>query len=239
MFLNTERRPFDDVRVRRAVYLATDRARAAALAGGALVAMPACQILPHAFPAHVPYCPAGRDAPDVDRARALVAESGRAGERVVVVVPPFRRPVGRSFTALLDELGLRASLEVIDEARYFEIFDDPRSDRQAGFQGWSADYLSPSTFLEPHFTCAGGAGRSGLNASHACDPGLAALVDDALAARGADATRRWAAADRYVVDRALAVPLTNHRGAVLVSQRVGNVQHHLQWFTLLDQLWLK
>jgi hypothetical protein len=26
---------------------------------------------------------------------------------------------------------------------------------------------------------------------------------------------------------------------VLVSERVGNVQSHLQWFTLLDQLWVK
>jgi hypothetical protein len=26
---------------------------------------------------------------------------------------------------------------------------------------------------------------------------------------------------------------------VLVSKRVGNVQNHLQWFTLLDQLWAK
>ena len=50
---------------------------------------------------------------------------------------------------------------------------------------------------------------------------------------------RWAAADRYVVDQAFAVPLTNHRAAVLVSERVGNVQNHLQWFTLLDQLWVR
>jgi hypothetical protein len=26
---------------------------------------------------------------------------------------------------------------------------------------------------------------------------------------------------------------------VLVSERVGNVQNHLQWFTLLDQLWVR
>jgi hypothetical protein len=24
-----------------------------------------------------------------------------------------------------------------------------------------------------------------------------------------------------------------------VSKRVGNVQNHLQWFTLLDQLWVR
>jgi hypothetical protein len=64
-------------------------------------------------------------------------------------------------------------------------------------------------------------------------------VDRALAAHGAEAANRWAAADRYVIDQAYAVPLTNHRAAVLVSERVGNVQNHLQWFTLLDQLWVR
>jgi hypothetical protein len=74
---------------------------------------------------------------------------------------------------------------------------------------------------------------------HSCDRRLAALVDRALSTRGGQAKGRWAAADRYVVDQAFAVPLTNHRAAVLVSGRVGNVQSHLQWFTLLDQLWVR
>jgi hypothetical protein len=26
---------------------------------------------------------------------------------------------------------------------------------------------------------------------------------------------------------------------VFVSKRVGNVQHHAQWFTLLDELWVR
>jgi hypothetical protein len=33
--------------------------------------------------------------------------------------------------------------------------------------------------------------------------------------------------------------MTNHRGVVFVSKRVGNVQSHLLWFTLLDQLWVR
>jgi ABC-type oligopeptide transport system substrate-binding subunit len=127
----------------------------------------------------------------------------------------------------------------MEEPDYFQVFNDRRSDRQVGFQGWSSDYLSPSTFLQPNFTCATEAERSTLNASHSCDRRLAALVDQALGATGAEATRLWAAADRYVVDRAYAVPLTNQRAAVLVSERVGNVQSHLQWFTLLDQLWVE
>jgi hypothetical protein len=35
------------------------------------------------------------------------------------------------------------------------------------------------------------------------------------------------------------VPLTNRRTALLVSKRVGDVQQHLQWLTLLDQFWVR
>jgi peptide/nickel transport system substrate-binding protein len=72
-----------------------------------------------------------------------------------------------------------------------------------------------------------------------CDRRLHRQVDRALAARGAHAAAAWAAADRRVVDQAPVVPMTNHRSVVFVSKRVGNVQHHLQWFTLLDQLWVR
>jgi hypothetical protein len=35
------------------------------------------------------------------------------------------------------------------------------------------------------------------------------------------------------------VPLTNRRSVELVSTRVGNVQHHVLGYTLLDQLWVR
>ena len=119
MFLNVRERPFDDARVRRAVNLAADRARIAALEGGPEMGVPICQVVPMGFPAHEPRCPYTADpapgrgwvAPDSELARRLMAASGRRGERVVVTVPPFRRVTGRYFETLLDGLGLRASLE--------------------------------------------------------------------------------------------------------------------------------
>jgi hypothetical protein len=42
-----------------------------------------------------------------------------------------------------------------------------------------------------------------------------------------------------LVDLAPAMPRTNHRSVVYVSRRVGNVQSHQAWFTLLDQLWVR
>jgi peptide/nickel transport system substrate-binding protein len=111
MFLNVNRRPFDDIRVRQAVNHATDRARLVELAGGADTATPSCQIVPPGLLGYTRYCPYGSrsgasqlwKAPDRERARRLVAASGRAGERVAVATPRSRTAIGRYFADLLDE----------------------------------------------------------------------------------------------------------------------------------------
>ena len=239
MFLNVQRPPFDDQRVRQALNFATDRARVVQLEGGAPLATATCQILPRGYPGHRPYCPytahagAGRawSAPAMKRARALVDASGTAGSRVVVTVPEFQRDTGRYFTGLLGRLGYRASLRVLGDA-YFEVIYEPGSRVQFGFNGWSQDYASPSTFIEPNFGC-----RHFL--SHLCDRPLMRQVARARSAEGADAAARWAAIDRRVTDLAPAIPLTNRRSVDIVSPRIGNVQHHVSGYTLLEQLWVR
>jgi peptide/nickel transport system substrate-binding protein len=82
-------------------------------------------------------------------------------------------------------------------------------------------------------------GSGAPNISRVCDGRLERQIDAALAAEGAQAAAAWAAADRRIVDLAAVVPQTNGRRVLLTSKRVGNFQHHLQWFTLLDQLWVR
>lgn len=90
--LNTHRPPFDDVRVRRALNYAVDRAKIAGWYGGPLVAVPLCQPLAPGLPGYRRYCPYTRQprsdgrwsGPDLVRARRLVAASGTTGTRVDV-----------------------------------------------------------------------------------------------------------------------------------------------------------
>jgi peptide/nickel transport system substrate-binding protein len=252
MFLNTRRPPFDDVRARRALNYATDRARVAELEGGSELATATCQILPPAFPGYKPYCPytthpgAGRGwtAPDMEHARRLVAESGTAGERIVVLMVDRKPEIGRYFTRLLDELGYRASLRLLPYELppgkgedYDSAIRRPRA--QIALLGWLADNATPSTFTDSTLSCASLASPLTINLSGFCNRPLDRQIERARAAKGSEAIARWSAIDHRITDLAPIVPLVNRRSADFVSKRVGNVQHHLQGYTMLDQIWVR
>jgi peptide/nickel transport system substrate-binding protein len=247
MSLNMQTPPFDDVRVRRAVNLAVDRDAVAALFGGGGV--PACQILPPAFPGYLPECPYTRHpgptwtAPDLAKAKELVARSGTADARVAVwasrealpLLPLV--PVGRYFVALLNDLGYRATLNVVAEEEYFGAIFDPSGDAQMGFVGWGSDYPAESGFLPPVFTCG-----SPSNVAHFCDRGIERRMEEATNLQLIDplaAHDLWASIEHDIVDLAPWVPLVNPPTATLVSKRLGNYQLNPQWGPLFDQMWVR
>jgi peptide/nickel transport system substrate-binding protein len=242
---NTTLAPFDDVRARRALSLALDRRELVRRYGGRDVASATCQILPPGIPGYRPYCPytldpgpAGRwTAPDLKRARRLVAASGTRGQRVILWSwsddPEITPELARYFVGVLRDLGYRARLKLVTHAS----LHDPPASVFARIQLIPAAWGdTPQGFFRTWFACDGPNVHGWF-----CDRRLDRWMRRAQAlkaTRPRAAAELWARIDRALVDRAAWVPTVNEHFVDLVSARVRNQQGHVYWGLFADQLWL-
>jgi peptide/nickel transport system substrate-binding protein len=245
VILNTRVPPFDDIRVRRALNVGIDRRAVVRASGGPAAGAPTCQILPPNFPGYVRYCPYG--APDLPRARRMVAASGTQGMRVVLTSIEQYAPVAQVVVALLRRLGYRSALHVIPNDELPEAFQrlsDSRSRTQAYIFLWAADYPAPSNFTEQLLSCAAftPATPANLNGSQFCSPAIDRLMRAAASAQATDparADRLWTRVDHALVDAAPWLPLFNRSIVALTGERVGGYRYHPMRGILLDQLWVR
>jgi YVTN family beta-propeller protein len=251
--------PFDDVRVRRAVNFALDRRRIVQMSGGPGVASATCQILPPQFPGYEPYCPYTKDpresgrwtAPDVQRARALIAASGTGGQTVTMYAHGTGRGAdattltNRYVASLLRDLGYRVKVKWIEDGiKYFGTISDSRREPQVFAFGWIADYPGPSNFFNVLLSCASFQRGTPANLNYAefCSPAVDRKIQRALRLQSTDAAaagRAWADVDRTVTDLAPWAPMINDLGADFVSARVGNYQYNPEFGLLPDQMWVR
>ncbi len=252
LFLNTRLPPFNHPDVRRALNYAADRAAAVEAVGGPGVARVTCQILPPHFPGYSPYCPytAGNPAggvwtaPDLARARALIARSGTRGMKVTVWSWADLGGIGPYTVKLLRSLGYRASMKVRGGYGYFGVVGDSRTRAQIGTTEWISDYPAASGFFIPILTCTSFLPNNPGNSNDAefCDPHIDRQIEHALTeqATNPDAARGlWEGVDRQTVDQAPWVPLVNPEAVDVVSKRVGNYQYSPPLGMLIDQLWVR
>jgi peptide/nickel transport system substrate-binding protein len=247
--LNVHVRPFNDLRVRQALNFALDRRSIVGLYGGPQLAQPTCQILPPQMPGYRRYCPytlhpsqdGAWSAPDLARARQLVAASGTRGMPVAVLdtAEPIFRGEGQSVVTALRRLGYRASLQIVSDADFFRIAANPRNRAQVTSGGWAADYPAASDFIALKLSCP--AIPTGNNSGRFCDPAIDRQIADAESqqlSRPQQTARLWASIDRELVDRAAWVPMVTPKLTDLLSRRVGDYQYHPLWGPLVDQLWV-
>jgi YVTN family beta-propeller protein len=251
LFLNTRVPPFNHLDARKAINLAVDRAAATSAWGGPNVAEPTCQLLPPNFPSYRPYCPytvgstkSGTwTAPDLAKAKALVAHSGTRGMKVTVWAWSEAKGFNQVAVKVLRSLGYRVAVKPVVGDRYWGAAGDSRNRAQIGFDGWAFGYPDPASFLS-HFSCPAflPGNPDNLNGTEFCDPGIDRLMRRAQAEELSDPTGAralWQQVDRELTDASPWVPLMVTKDVNFLSKRVGNYQYSPQNGILIDQLWVR
>jgi peptide/nickel transport system substrate-binding protein len=222
------------------------------LFGGNALAQPACQILPPGFPGYEPYCPYTKNpgakwsAPDLARARQLVAESGTAGQKVTIIVSDSTaaQSLGTYLQSVLNSIGYDASVKSISGNIQFTYIQNTNNKVQISVSLWNQDYPAPSDFLNVLFGCDSfhpGSDAS-INIAGFCDKAIDAKMKHAQATGVTDpvaANREWAAIDKLVTDQAPAAVLFTPKNVDFVSKRVKHFVFSPQYYWLHTASWIQ
>lgn len=255
--MNTRLYPFDHPKAREAVNYAIDRRALVLLKGGPGAASTLCQVLPRGYPAYVPYCPftAGADvahpaaewqAPDLERAKRLVEESGTKGAHVTLIVPSYEWSVamGTYLRNVLSRIGYVVSMRALDFNIQFTYIQNSNNHVQISLTDWNADYPAPSDFLRVLYSCGTfiPGSDSSINISGFCDPAIDAEMKQAALLSVTDQAAGdalWSKIDREITDRSLAANLIQDKWVDLVSTRLGNYTFSPLMHMIFSKVWVR
>jgi peptide/nickel transport system substrate-binding protein len=148
-WMNTERPPFDDVRVRQAVNYAVNAAALERIYAGSLRA--SHQVLPPGMPGHRPF---DLYPHDMAKAKRLIAEADPS-DRDVTVWALDESPNNEAtayYQGVLSELGFHARLKEINADNYLTLIgNESTPELDTGWFDWFADHPHPNDFFQLMF----------------------------------------------------------------------------------------
>jgi peptide/nickel transport system substrate-binding protein len=250
--MNVNIPPFNNVKARQAVAYAIDRKALVNLFGGPALAAPVCQVLPPGFPGHVDYCPFTKNpgakwsAPDLEKAKQLVKESGTAGQKVTVIVEDtaISKSIGVYLQSVLNDIGYDASVKPLSPNVQFTYIQNTNNNVQISVSQWYQDYPAASDFLNILFGCDSfhPGSDSSVNIAGFCDKAIDAKMKQALALAVTDqagADKLWTEIDKEVTDAAPAAALFTPKHVDFVSKRLGNFIFNAQYYWVITQSWVQ
>ena len=250
--MNNNLAPFDNIKVRQAVNYAIDRKALVNLFGGPVLASPVCQVLPPNFPGHEDYCPYTKDpgakwsAPDMEKAKKLIEESGTKGMKVTIVPEDkaVAKSIGVYLQSVMSELGYDASVKPISPDIQFTYIQNTKNNVQMSVTQWYQDYPAASDFANILFGCSSftPGSDSSINMSGFCDKEIDAKMQAALALGVTDqpaADKMWTEIDKAITDKAPMAALFTPKHLDFVSKRLGNFKFNSQYFFMPPQAWVQ
>ena len=146
-WMNTEKAPFDDPKVRQAVNYAVNTDALERIYAGSLAA--AHQLLPEGMPG---YEKIDLYPQNMTKAKELLAEANPS-DRNITVWTDNESPndeAGAYYQDVLNKLGFNAKLKTINADNYYTIIGNENTpDLDTGWLAYFADYPNPNAFFQP------------------------------------------------------------------------------------------
>lgn len=218
-WMNTQRPPFDDVRVRRAVNYAIDPAALERIYAGTVTASQ--QILPPGMPGYEKFVLYPHD---MAKARALIA-AAKPSDRDVTVWTNDASPndeAAEYYEQVLEQLGFHAKLKKVSASTYFTLIGNQGTpDLDTGWSNWLLDYPHPNDYFQPQLAGESIAKVSNTNWAMFDDPAVNEKIRELGRQQlGPSQERAYAALDREVMKQAPWAPFGNLSFGIFVSDAV-------------------
>jgi peptide/nickel transport system substrate-binding protein len=218
-WMNTERPPFDDVKVRQAVNYAVDSRALERIYAGQLSGSQ--QVLPPGMPAYeefelYPY--------DLAKAKQMIAEA-KPSDVDITVWSDTESPnneAGEYFNEVLKDLGFNTTLKLLNADNYLSIIGNENTpDLDAGWANWFQDYPHPNDFFQPLLSGASIAPTNNYNFSRFNDPAINEKIEELGREQlGPEQEEAYAKLDEEVMEQAPWAAYGNRTLSTFVSDEI-------------------
>jgi peptide/nickel transport system substrate-binding protein len=169
-WMNVNKAPFNDLRVRQAVNYAIDPAALERIYAGTMV--PLQQVLPPAMPGHKSYTPYPHD---MKKAKELIAEANPTQKKITVFGNDYgpNKQAAEYYEGVLRELGFEPTLKLVAAANYTTVIGNATTQNlDTGWANWYIDYPHPNDYFEPQLDGASITPTADSNYSRFNDPAI-------------------------------------------------------------------